>query len=50
MTDLLVTIALLVIFAALVFGIVYSEIAAHREREREERYRADFIKRHRSGL
>jgi hypothetical protein len=50
MTDLLVTIALLVIFAALVFGILYSEIAAHREREREERYRADFVKRHRSGL
>jgi Tfp pilus assembly protein FimT len=50
MTELLVTVALLVIFAALVFGIVYSEIAAHREREREERYRADFVKRHRSGL
>jgi Tfp pilus assembly protein FimT len=50
MTELLVTVALLVIFAALVFGIVYSEIAAHRERQREDRYRAEFVKRHRSGL
>lgn len=50
MTDLFVTIALLVIFSALVFGIVYSEVIARREREREERYRAEFVKRHRSGL
>lgn len=45
MTDLLVTIALLIIFAALVFGIVYSEISAHRERRREDRYRAEFMQR-----
>ena len=45
MSELLVTIALLIIFAALVFGIVYSEIAAHRERRREDRYRAEFMQR-----
>jgi uncharacterized membrane protein (DUF485 family) len=50
MTELLVTIALLIIFAALVFGIVYSEVMAHRERQREDRYRAEFLQRHRSGL
>ena len=45
MTDLLVTIALLIIFAALVFGIVYTEVNAHRERQREDRYRAEFMQR-----
>ena len=50
MTELLVSIALLVVFAALVIGIVYTEVAAHRERQREDRYRAEFLQRHRSGL
>jgi hypothetical protein len=45
MTELLVTVALLIIFAALVFGIVYTEVAAHRERQREDRWRAEYLRR-----
>jgi Tfp pilus assembly protein FimT len=45
MTELLVTVALLVIFAALVIGIVYSEVEARRERQREDRWRAEYLRR-----
>ena len=45
MTDLVGTIALLIIFAALVFGMVYTEVNAHRQRQREERYRAEYLRR-----
>lgn len=50
MIEVVISVILLVVFATLVFGIVYTQVLSRNERHREQRYRAEFVKRHRQGL
>lgn len=50
MIEVVISVILLVVFATLVFGIVYTQVLSRNERQREQRYRAKFVKRHRQGL
>lgn len=45
MVETLTVVALIALGAALLGGIVYSEVLAHYERKREARFREEFLKR-----